>query len=170
MVTICPSSYVNIFMDHFEKKSSLRGLSLIYLRFIDDMFLIWTGTKEQLTNCLNNVNKKRNSIKFEYKISQTSITFLDTEVSIRNKKLVTKTYRKSTHRQNFLHLNSEHPKSLKASISYSQTFRIKRICTTPNDFNRYCEEIKQMLVSQGHKPKLINKQVKAAGKWTGKNF
>ena len=96
---ICAPSYANIFMDHFEKKyiyPLLQGLSLIYLRFIDDIFFIWTGTKEQLTNCLNNLNKKLNSIKFECKISQTSITFLDTEVSIQNNKLVTKIYRKST--------------------------------------------------------------------------
>ena len=44
--------------------------------------------------------------------------FLDTEVSIRNNNLVTKTYRKSTDRQNFLHVDSEHPKSLKDIISY----------------------------------------------------
>ena len=41
--------------------------------------------------------------------------FLDTEVSLRNNKLVTKTYRKSTDRQNFLHVDSEHPKDI---ISY----------------------------------------------------
>ena len=52
--------YANIFMDHFEKKyiyPFIQGLPLIYLRFIDDIFFIWTGTKEQLTNCLFNLNK-----------------------------------------------------------------------------------------------------------------
>ena len=57
MGTICTPSYANIFMDHFEKKyiyPFLQRLSLIYLPFIDDIFFIWTGTKEQLRNCLNN--------------------------------------------------------------------------------------------------------------------
>ena len=88
--TICTPSYAN--MDHFEKKYMypfFQELSLIYLLFIYVIFFILTGTKEQLTNCLNNLNKKHNSIKFEYKISQTSITFLDTEVSIQNNKLAT---------------------------------------------------------------------------------
>ena len=70
--TICAPSYANMFVDHFKKKyiySFLQGISLIYLRFIDNIFFIWTGTKEPLTNCLNNLNKKRNSINFEYKIS-----------------------------------------------------------------------------------------------------
>ena len=180
MGTICAPFYPNIFMDHFEKKYRypfLQGLSIICyfinLRFIDDVFFIWTGTKEQHTICLNNLNKKHNSINFEYKISQTrhnsinfeykisqtSITYLDTEVSIQNNKLVTKICRKRTDRQNFLYIDSDHAKSLKDSISFTQALRIKRICTTPNDFNHYCEKLKQRFVSQGYQPQLINKHI-----------
>ena len=39
----------------------------------------------------------------------------------------------------------------------SQTLRIKWICTTPNDFNQYCEELKQRFDYQGYKAELINK-------------
>ena len=86
-------------------------------------------------------------MKFEYKLSQTSITFFDTEVSIQNNSLTTKIYRKSTDRQNFIHIDLDHPKSLKDSISYNQALRIKRICTTPNDFNHYCEELESKALS-----------------------
>ena len=47
---------------------------------------------------------------FEHKISQTSITFLDTEVSIQNNKLLTKICLKNTDHQNFLHIDPENPK------------------------------------------------------------
>ena len=60
MGTICAPSYTNIFMDHFEKKliyPFINGFPLIYLRFIDDIFLIWIGNKKvnstQNTNPLN---------------------------------------------------------------------------------------------------------------------
>ena len=79
MGTICAPSYGNIFMDHFDKKyiyPVLQGISLIYLRFIDDIFFMRTGTKEQLENGLNNVNKKQNSIKLEDKISELASHFL----------------------------------------------------------------------------------------------
>ena len=109
-------------------------------------------------------------IKFEYKVAQTSITFLDTEVSVQNNKLVTKIYRKSTDRQNFLHIDTDHPKSLKGSIPYSQALRIKRICTTPNDFNHYCEELKQGFISQSYQPQLINKHIKAVEKMDRKEL
>ena len=45
----CAPSCANIFMDHFERRyisPFLQGLSLIYLRFVDDIFFIWTGSKE----------------------------------------------------------------------------------------------------------------------------
>ena len=37
---------------------------------------LWADTKEELTNCLNNLNENQNSIKFEYKILQTNFTLL----------------------------------------------------------------------------------------------
>ena len=51
MGTICKPAYANIFMDHFEKKyiyPFLEGLSLSYVRFIDDIFFIRTGSKDEL--------------------------------------------------------------------------------------------------------------------------
>ena len=82
-------------MDHFEKRliyPFIKGFSLIYLRFTDDIFFIWTGNKKDLMKFLNKLNRKHESIKFEYQISKTSITFLDTEVYIKNNKLYTKKY------------------------------------------------------------------------------
>ena len=56
MGTICTPSFANIFMDHFKRRyiyPFLQRLSLIYLRFIDDIFFIRTGKKEQLIRKLN---------------------------------------------------------------------------------------------------------------------
>ena len=89
MGTICAPAYANIFMDHFEGKyiyKFLEGFPLRYLRLI--------GTKDQLITFSNDLNTKHNSIKFEYKISQSSIPFLDTEIYIKNSKLYTKICRK----------------------------------------------------------------------------
>ena len=73
---------------------------------------------------LNELNAKHESIKFEYQISKTSITFLDTEVYIKNNKLYTKIYRTKADRQTFFNVNSEHPESLKTSIPYSQALKV----------------------------------------------
>ena len=72
---------------------------------IDDKFFIWTGTKERLISKLDELNRKHETNKFEYKTSKTSIFFLDTDMYIKNKKLDTKIHRKQTNRQSFLHID-----------------------------------------------------------------
>ena len=52
MGTKCAPSYANIFMGWFEEKFIFPNLSHFYLRFIDDIFLIWNGTKTEFDNFL----------------------------------------------------------------------------------------------------------------------
>ena len=99
MGTICAPSYTNILMDHFKRKfiyPFIKTLSLKYFRFINDIFFIWTGSKADLEKFLNELNAKHPSIKFEYKISKEIISFLDTEIYIKNNKLHTKIFTKKT--------------------------------------------------------------------------
>ena len=109
-------------------------------------------------NFLNELNTKHKSIKFEYQISKTSITFLDTEVYIKNNKLNANIYRKQTDRQTFLYINSEHPKPLKTSIPYRQALRIKGICSKTIDFEYHLQELKENLVNEGCNKISINQQ------------
>ena len=51
MSTKCAPSYANIFMSMFEERyiyPLIEKISKFYARFIDDIFLIWTGTTDQL--------------------------------------------------------------------------------------------------------------------------
>ena len=79
MGTICAPSYANTFEVHFERKyiyPLIEGKSLTYFRHIDDIFLIWTGTKNKLDQFFKYLNKKHPSIKFDYKASNNQIVFL----------------------------------------------------------------------------------------------
>ena len=90
MGTICAPSYANIFMDHFERKCKyplIEGKSLTYFRYINDIFLIWTRTKNELDQFFKDLNKKHPSIKFDYKASKDCIVFLDTEIYLHNGRL-----------------------------------------------------------------------------------
>ena len=44
--------------------------------FIDDLFMIWTGTEEQL-KFINELNQKHKTTKFDFKYSKTKIKFVD---------------------------------------------------------------------------------------------
>ena len=78
---------------------------------------------------------------------------------IKNNKLYTKIYRKQTDQYSFLHIDSEHPKSLKVSISYIQGIRIKRICTTSQDFEYHCKELRQRFLEQRYDSGLLDKYI-----------
>ena len=103
MGTKCAPSYANIFMVWFifpkEEKfifPLLTNLSDFYLHFIDDVFLIWNGTKTEFDNNLKKINECHPSIKFECEMSKTEISFLVTTVLKVNNKLRTKLYVKPT--------------------------------------------------------------------------
>ena len=68
------------------------------------------------------INEVHPSIKFDFNFSN------------KEKKLETKLHRKESDRQAYLHRKSEHPKSLKRSIPFSQALRLRRICSTNNEF------------------------------------
>lgn len=100
---------------------------------------------------LNELNTKHEFIKFEYLISKTSITFSDTEVYIKKNKLSTKICR------TFFSINSEYPKSLKSSIPYSHTLRIKIICLKKPYLEYHLQDLARF-IKQGYNKKIINQQ------------
>ena len=121
MGTICAPAYANIFMASFKSKyiySYIKEKVVTFLRLIDDLFMMWTGTEEELLKFINELNQKHKTIKFDFKYSKTKIEFLDVLVykDINNKLQIT-LCKKPTNHQSYLHANSEYPRSLKESIA-----------------------------------------------------
>ena len=92
------------------------------------------------------------------------ISYLNAKIYIKNTKLDTKTFRKKTDRQTFLNINSEHPKSLKNSISYSQTIQRKKLSSTKKNFDHHSRELKERFLRQGYDRKFIDEQLEKVGK------
>ena len=81
MGTICAPPYANIFMGEFEHVHIyplIRNLNDLYLRFIDDIFLIWTGRTTEFEAFIARLNELHPSNKFDYEISRKETNFLDT--------------------------------------------------------------------------------------------
>ena len=66
MGTICAPAYANIFMANFFYPY-IKDKTKMFLRFIDDLFMIWTGSEHELLDFMSDLNKKHSSIKFEFK-------------------------------------------------------------------------------------------------------
>ena len=96
-------------MADFELKyiySYIINKTKIFLRLIDDLFMPWTGSEQELLNFMSDLNKDP-SIKLEFKYSQTKIEFLDVLVYKDQNNMLQKTiYMKQTDRQNYLHARS----------------------------------------------------------------
>ena len=116
MGTICPPSYANILMEHFEGKfiyPPIKTFLLIYLRFIDDIFFMWTGSQKDLENLLNKLNAELPSIKFKCKVSKEIILFSRHQNIYEKQQTTYQIFRKKTNAQAFP--NSQHSCCLKNS-------------------------------------------------------
>ena len=152
MSSKCVPSYANILMGWFQEKfifPLLTNLSNFYLCFIDDIFLIWNGTKNEFDNFLKK-NQCHLSIKFEYEMSQTEINFLDTRVFKVDNKLRTKVYVKPTKTRSSLHRNTENPNSTKKSVAYCQALRFNKICYNKSNLHSNCKWLLNTLTKRGY--------------------
>ena len=68
MGTISASSYAHIFKSKFELNLVylyVKGKTLIYLRYTDDLIFIWKETKGKSLAFFGTINKAQLSIKFD---------------------------------------------------------------------------------------------------------
>ena len=97
MGTMCAPTCANIFMSECEEKyiyPLIKNKSSSYLLFIDDIFMKWTKSENELKSFINEMNKKHHSIKFDFKFSKEKTEFLDALVSKdHNKRLQTTLYK-----------------------------------------------------------------------------
>ena len=141
----------------------IRNYTLMYIRYIDDLFMIWKGLEHELLRFLKEINEVHPTIKFEYKYSREKVEFLDTVVSISGKKLKTTLYTKPTDRKAYLHRKSYHPKSTKESIAYSQATRLRRICTEKEEFEKHAEKLLVDLTNRGYRKEKVLEGINRAG-------
>ena len=76
MSTICAPAHVDIVMAEFEQKyiyTLTKYKSVLFSRYIDDIFMVWTKSEKQLKDFTSELNQKHPSIKFDGK----QIEFLD---------------------------------------------------------------------------------------------
>ena len=163
MGTVATPSYANIFMGLFEETHIYPHIDedcLFYARFIDDIFMIYTGGLDKLNAFLTLLNSLHPSIKFDYSLSQRSIAFLDTCIYINDDRIIhTTLHSKTTDSHNYLHYTSSHPRHLIDNLAFSQALRIRRICSEDAELVRNLKLHKQQFVARGHKPGRIQRHI-----------
>ncbi|CAM5157467.1 unnamed protein product [Eretmochelys imbricata] len=164
MGTRMAPQYANIFMADLEQRflSSRPLKPLLYLRYIDDIFIIWTHGKEALEEFHHDFNNFHPTINLSLVQSTQEIHFLDTTVLINNGHINTTLYRKPTDRYSYLHASSFHPDHTTRSIVYSQALRYNRICSNPSDRDKHLQDLCQAFLQLQYPPAEVKKQIDRA--------
>ena len=144
----------NIFMEEFETSSLLTAelKPSLWLRYVDDTFVIWPHGQEQLQEFLTYLNKQHPTIKFTMEQEQDGhLAFRDVHLS-RNKDgtLNHRVYRKPTHTDRYLHQRSFHHPAIKTSVNHTLVRRAHEICDQAN-LNQELKHIKAALQLNGYK-------------------
>ena len=149
-------------MDHLETKflQSQSLQPLVWFRYIDDIFFIWSHGKDKLEKFLDDLNSFDNNIKFTHESRKENVKFLDLIVKLSKGCLTNELHIKDTDRHQYLHINSSHPDHTKRSITYSQALRLTKICTFENDFLRHRDEMKTWSQRRGYHEDVINTEMK----------
>ncbi|CAJ0947471.1 unnamed protein product [Ranitomeya imitator] len=90
-------------------------------RFIEDIFFIWIGGDETLTQFYTDLNRATTDLSFTIHCDIQSIHFLDTTISITmDRKLETDLYTKPTDKNSLLHYTSCQPQHIKSALIFPE--------------------------------------------------
>ena len=171
MGTKMAPSFANIFMGALEQallsSSPNHLIPLLWKRFIDDIFLIWTHGEESFLSFIQYLNSFHPTIKFKVTHSTRSVDFLDTTIYITPQNTLQSTlYIKPTDRMPLLHQTSHHPNACKKGLIYSQMLRYRRIITDDKEFEQKAQNLRVALIGRGYKDKDILPHIKKASTFT----
>lgn len=122
-------SLANLYMGWWERSrifghgSPIVQTPILFYRYIDDLLFITSDDKVQLDTWLAYLNENDLNLRF-------------TGLSEINNMVVIGLYRKPTAGNALLRADSAHPGHTNRGVPFAQFLRLKRLCSTPDDFNR----------------------------------
>ena len=120
-----------------------------WLRYIDDIFMIWTEGLDNLKIFIDHLNNIHSTIKFTSSHSSTNIPFLDVSVSLTNDgSISTDLYTKPTDKHQPLLYSSCHPLHTKKAIPFSLALPLRRICSTDATFHTHTAQLTTYLLNE----------------------
>ena len=148
MGTRMAPSYANLLLAKYETDalSHAPHQPHTWWRFIDDIFMIWTHTEDELRTFITYLNNIHPTIKFTSSHSATSISFLDVKVSLDQfGKVETDLYTKPTDKHQYLLQSSCHPLHTKRAIPFGLALRLRRICSSDESFRLRANELSHQI-------------------------
>ena len=121
----------NLFMEALESKalelSPLRPK--MWIRYVDDTFVLWPHSEEELDNFHDLLNSITPSIQFTCeKEKDKTLPFLDVSLKREDDSISTRVHRKATHTDRYLHFSSHHHPRILTGVVQCLKRRAEMIC------------------------------------------
>ncbi|XP_071995609.1 uncharacterized protein [Engystomops pustulosus] len=157
----CAPSYANLFLGWWEElhvypSSPFQQHVIGWHRFIDDILFFWTGTLDECQQFIEHLNVNPWHICLTSHLSLLSADFLDLRIRVDNGRILTTLFRKQTATNSLLHYGSFHPQHVRDGIPIGQFLRIRRNCTSKQDFQEHSRDLTTRLKNRGYPKKVIS--------------
>ena len=131
-------------------------------RFLDDCFVPWTRSLNDLNRLHYILNSLHPSINFTIEYSKKELPFLDVLVKNTGTNIDTDIYFKPTDSQQYLIFDSCHSKHIKLSIPYSLARRLRMIISSDEKIPQRMLELKHTLLKQKYPENVIDAGIQRA--------
>ena len=115
---------------------------MVVIKMYRSHIFIWIEGEDKLEGFLNPLNNFHPNVNFTPEKSKSSVNFWDVSVNIVDNKLETDLFCKPTDCHQFLHFTPANPFRNEKPVVYSQSLRIKRLCSSPLNFQKHLENLK----------------------------
>ena len=159
----CPKM-ANCFLAHrFDPFFTSTAGVLYYGRFLDDVILIYVGSRDELQDIMVKANSLHKNVHVNWDEPSRKRIFLDIEVSIRSGELHFQLYGKPFNRYLYLPFSTWHPLSCLKAWVIAEYKRIKECCTVDEELAFHHMAFKHRLMRRGYPERWINARfIKAA--------
>ncbi len=152
--------FMSVILSRFLRTQETQPL--ILLRYIDDIFMIWSDTTDTLQSFLTALNNFHPNLRFTHQHSSHSIDYLDLTIykgqhfAFTNL-LDTKTFQKRQNLYQYLHYTSNHSTAIHKALIHGECIRYARTNTTQEHYTALTLLFKQRLLKRQYPTHFIDK-------------
>lgn len=160
--TFAPS-LANLYLIDFDSQAcnGFHVKPLHFYRYLDDIFFLWPGSRQDLLDFNVFLNSILPGIKVTLTIRSEITEFLDTRIykhhSPHQTVLHTRVFFKDTDTHQLLHGNSFHPRHTTRGILKSQLIRFKRLSSCKIEYDYACHTLFRVLRTRGYSRSLYRR-------------
>lgn len=134
---------------------------ILYLRYIDDIFAVFKGSKSAAQSCFDNISSKLTPFKIGWEIHSVRepTSFLDVEFFFEQGfgpvGIQSRVFRKRLNQHQYIPWSSAHPSTVKKAFIKAELTRYMTICSTKRLFEERVEEFMLALGRRGYPSSIL---------------